>query len=143
VSADSFATGFAPQTLSEAFPEVPLPVRPFGSRVLVQVRRLPNKSKGGIILTENTHDTAKWNTQVAKLVDIGPLAFKSRETGLPWPEGVWAEKGDFVRIPRWDGDRVEVFIKDQDSPVIFVTFNDTQLIGRVLGDPLSQLVYEL
>jgi hypothetical protein len=62
---------------------------------------------------------------------------------LPWPEGVWAEKGDFVRIPRWDGDRVEVFIKDQDSPVIFVTFNDTQLIGRVLGDPLSQLVYEL
>lgn len=143
MSADSYTTGFGAQTIAEAFPELPLPVQPFGGRVVVQIRRMPQSSKGGIILVENTRDTAKWNTQVAKLVAIGPLAFKDRATGQAWPEGIWAKVGDYVRIPRWDGDRVEVMIKGSDDPVIFVTFNDAQLIGKVLGDPLAQLVYEL
>lgn len=142
MSSDSYP-GFQAQSLKEAFPDVPLPVRPFGGRVLVQIRRLPKKTQSGIIMIEDTRDTAKWNTQVAKLVAVGPLAFMNRETGKPWPEGVWAEVGAYVRVPRWDGDRVEVAIKDSDDPVVFVTFNDSQLIAEILGDPLAQLVYEL
>lgn len=143
MSADSYTTGFASQSVRDAFPEVPLPVMPFGGRVLVQIRRMPSASKGGIILVEDTRDTAKWNTQVAKLVAIGPLAFRNRETGELFPEGAWAKIGDYVRIPRWDGDRVEVTVKGSGDPVIFVTFNDGQLIAKVLGDPTAQLVYEL
>jgi co-chaperonin GroES (HSP10) len=145
MSSDSYNAGFAPQTLAQAFPEVDHPVEPFGSRVVVQLRLMPSKSKSGIVLIENTKDTAKWNNQIAKLVAVGSLAFKHRETGEAWPEGVWAKVGDFVRVPRWDGDRMEVkhsAEKDAD-PVIFVTFKDSQLIGRVRGDPLTQLVYEL
>lgn len=131
------------QSLKDAFPELPHPVTPFGGRVLVQVRRLAQKSAGGLILIENTRDTAKWNTQTAKLVALGPLAFKNRNDGEAWPEGIWAKVGDYVRIPRWDGDRIEVFIEGEQDPVIFVTLNDAQLIGRVNGDPLAQLIYEL
>ena len=143
MSADSYTTGFAPQSVKDAFPEVPLPVMPFGGRVLVQIRRMPSSSRGGIILVEDTRDTAKWNTQVAKLVAIGPLAFRNRETGELFPEGAWAKIGDYVRIPRWDGDRVEVMVKGSNDPVVFVTFNDGQLIAKVLGDPTAQLIYEM
>lgn len=142
MGADSYVTGFQTQKLQDAFPELPAPVTPFGGRVLVQLRRLPTKSKGGIVLIEDTKETVKWNNQVAKLVALGPLAFKNRETAQFWPEGQWAKVGDYVRVPRWDGDRVEVLIKDSE-PVVFVTFNDHQLIGRVNGDPLDQLIYEL
>lgn len=141
MSADSFDV-LQKQTLEEAFPEVPLPTAPFGGRVLVQLRRLPQKTKGGIVLVEDTRDTAKWNNQVGKIVALGPLAFRNRETGEPWPEGVWAAVGDYVRLPRWDGDRVEVPVRDAD-PIIFVTLGDHQLLGKVLGDPLEQRIYVL
>ena len=143
MSADSYTVGFAPQPMEIAFPAVPVPLEPFGGRVVVQVMRQSKTTKGGILLVEDTRDTVKWNTQVAKLVAAGPLAFKNRETAEAWPEGVWAAVGDFVRIPRWDGDRLEVNIKDDPEPVVFVTFNDAQLLGRVVGDPRAQLVYEL
>lgn len=142
MSAESFPK-FAAQTLKEAWPELPVPVTPFGGRVVVQVRYLPDKTASGIVLVQDTQAAAKWNTQVAKLVAIGQLAFRNRETAQPWPEGIWAKVGDYVRIPRWDGDRVEVRIKGWSDPVVFVTLNDAQLIGKVNGDPLAQLIYEL
>lgn len=143
MGADSYTVPLADQTLAQAFPEVPPPVTPFGGRVLVQLLRQPKTTKSGIIFVEDTRETVKWNTQVARLVAVGPLAFRNRETSQPWPEGIWARVGDYVRVPRWDGDRVEVLIKGSDDPVIFVTFNDVQLIGRINGDPTKQLVYEL
>jgi hypothetical protein len=66
--------------LAEAFPAVDAGVRPFGSRVLVQLRTPRKISKGGIHLSESTLDTEKWNTQVAKIVALGPVAFKNRTT---------------------------------------------------------------
>ena len=50
--------------LAEAFPDVDPEYRPYGSRVLVQIRTAITKTKGGIILTSDTVDTEKWNTQV-------------------------------------------------------------------------------
>lgn len=141
MSADSFDV-LQTQTIEEAFPKVPLPSTPFGGRVLIQLRRLPQKTKGGIVLVEDTRDTAKWNNQVGKVVALGPLAFCNRETAEPWPEGAWAKVGDYVRLPRWDGDRVEVPVRDSD-PIIFVTLSDHQLLGRVNGDPLEQRIYVL
>ena len=143
MASDSYLTGFVQLSMEAAFPPAPVPVEPFGGRVVVQTMRLSGKTAGGIQLVSDTRDTVKWNLQVAKLVAVGPLAFKNRETAQPWPEGVWAKVGDFVRIPRWDGDRVEVKVKDSDEPIIFITMNDSQLLGRVLGDPREQLIYEL
>jgi len=69
--------------LGEAFPAVSAGVLPFGSRVLVQIRTPRKITKGGIILATDTKDTEKWNTQVAKVISIGPLAFKNRDTQQP------------------------------------------------------------
>lgn len=122
--------------LAEAFPAVDAGVQPFGSRVLVQIRTPRKVTRGGIILSSETQDTEKWNTQVAKVVSVGPLAFKNRNTQESWPEGDWCKPGDFVRVPKYGGDRWEVAINKNDS-AMFVIFNDLDIIGQVTGDPLA------
>jgi co-chaperonin GroES (HSP10) len=126
--------------IDEAFPPIDAGVKPFGSRVLCQIRLAKRKTKGGIILTGDTKDTETWNTQVAKVVAIGDLAFKNRNTQEPWPEGSWAKPGDFVRVPKYGGDKWTVKI-DDDQEVIFVILNDLDLIGAVTGDPLAMKAF--
>ena len=128
------------QALAEAFPAVDAGIQPFGSRVLVQIRTPKKVSKGGIILTLDTTDTEKWNTQVAKVLAVGPLAFKNRDTMQAWPEGNWCTESDFVRVPKYGGDRWEVPFVDadgEDQNAMFCIFNDLDIIGRVIGDPLA------
>jgi co-chaperonin GroES (HSP10) len=108
--------------------------------VLVQVRRAPQKSKGGIALPDEAKSNEQWNASVAKVLAVGPLAFKKRDTMADWPEGVWASVGDFVRAPRYGGDRWEIAISDG-SKVLVAVFNDHELIGRIEGDPLSMRGY--
>ncbi len=122
--------------LAEAFPAVEAGIQPFGSRVLVQIRTPKSTSAGGIILSTDTKDTEKWNTQVAKVVSIGPVAFKNRTTLEAWPEGDWCQVGDFVRVAKYGGDRYEVPVNSNES-AMFVIFNDLDIIGKVLTDPLK------
>ena len=126
--------------LAEAFPAINAGVQPFGSRVLVQIRTPKNKTNSGIILHAETKDTEKWNTQVAKVLAVGPLAFKNRDTMQAWPEGNWCTESDFVRVPKYGGDRWEVPFVDadgEDQNAMFCIFNDLDIIGRVIGDPLA------
>jgi co-chaperonin GroES (HSP10) len=127
-------------SLDEAFPSVDPGVQPFGSRVLCQIRLAKKKTAGGIILTGDTKDTETWNTQIAKVVSIGSLAFKNRNTQETWPEGSWCEVGDFVRVPKYGGDKWTVKIND-DEEIIFVILNDLDLIGKVTGDPLAMKAF--
>ena len=120
--------------LAEAFPAVDAGVQPFGSRVLVQIRT-PKKKVGSILLVQDTKDTEKWNTQVAKVIAVGSLAYKNRNTQELWPEGQWCQPGDFVRVPKYGGDRWEVSL-NKDENAMFVIFNDLDVIGKVTGDPL-------
>lgn len=124
--------------LRDAFPEVDPGIRPFGSRVLVQIKTPKTKTKSGLFLGSDLVETEKWNTQTAKVVCMGPLAFKNRDTMLGWPEGEWCAAGDFVRVAKYGGDRFEVSLgKDSEESALFVMFNDLDIIGLVTGDPLS------
>lgn len=123
-----------------AFPTVDPGNEPLGGRILVQLRRTKKKTtSAGIILVEETREAEKWNAQVAKVIKLGPLAFRNRETMEPWPEGVWVKEGDFIRAPRWGGDRWEVPVPGQpdEDPALFMVINDHESISRVTGDPLS------
>ncbi len=131
------------QSISDAFPVVDPGIVPLGGRVLVQLRRTAKKTRSGIVLVEETKDTVRWNNQVAKVVALGALAFRNRQTREPWPEGEWVQPGDFIRVPRWNGDRIEVPVKDSDEPVTFVVFNDHEIIAKIEGDPLAVKVYIL
>ncbi len=134
--------------LEEAFPPADPGITPFGSRVLVQIRSPKTKTKGGIILTTDMRETEHYNTQIAKVIAVGPVAFKNRTSMEPWPEGEWVGVGDFVRVPKYGGDRWAVRRKggeganplggdDLDAHVIFALFNDLDLVGKITGDPLA------
>jgi len=129
-------TMISEDALAEAFPAVDAGIQPFGSRVLIQIRTPKKKSNGGIILDFGSQDTEKWNTQVGKVVAVGPLAFRNRNNMEPWPEGSWCETGDYVRVAKYGGDRWEVPLGNGDN-AMFVIFNDLDIIGRVTGDPLA------
>lgn len=126
--------------LREAFPEVDPGALPVGGRILVQWRNTRKTvTSSGIVLVEETKETEKWNNQVAKVIAIGPLAFKKRDTLESWPEGNWIEVGDFVRMPKWGGDRWEVPYGDVSlgETALFSVFNDHEVIAKVTGDPLK------
>ena len=128
------------QELLEAFPIVDAEVQPLGSRVLVQVKSIRSKTKGGIILVDDTKDTELWNTTVAKVIAMGPVAFKNRDTLQPWPEGDWVQPGEFVRAPKYGGDRWKVPYltpEGEEEKAMFVIINDLDIIGRITGDPLK------
>ena len=128
------------QTLEEAFPDVEPLMAPYGARVLVQLRAVKKKvTTAGILSPEDVKEAEKWNTMIGKVIAIGPLAFKKRDTMESWPEGAWAQVGDYVRVPKWGGDRWEVDF-EQDGvkgKALFTFFNDHELIGKVTGDPLK------
>ena len=65
-----------PAELAWAFPDVNPGMRPYGGRVIVQLRRIKKKTAGKIILVEETKENEKWNNMIGKIVAIGPLAFK-------------------------------------------------------------------
>ena len=125
-----------------AFPQVDPGQRPFGGRVIVQLRRI-SKKVGSFIIATETKENEKWNNMIGKVVAIGPLAFKNRDTMQPWAEGSWAEIGDFVRVPRWGGDRWERIVDGEngEDPVLFMTINDHELISAVTDNPLSFKTY--
>lgn len=126
------------QTLEEAFPTVDPLMAPYGARVLVQLRAVKEKvTAAGIFIPEEVKETEKWNTMIGKVIAIGPLAFRKRESMEPWPEGSWASVGDFVRVPKWGGDRWEIDFEQNGAKgkALFTFFNDHELIGKVTGDP--------
>jgi len=127
--------------LRDAFPAVDPGAKPLGARVLVQLRRTKKTTTAsGIILVEETRETEKWQNMVAKVIELGPIAFKKRDTMEPWVEGIWCEVGDYIRVPKWGGDRWEVSLPNAekgDDPVLFMVLNDHEVIAKITGDPLA------
>jgi co-chaperonin GroES (HSP10) len=130
--------------LAWAFPSVDPGAKPLGARILVQLRRTKKKTtSAGIILVEETKETEKWNNMVAKVIAVGPLAFKKRDTMEPWPEGSWCEVGDYLRVPKWGGDRWEVAVEGEpdEDQALFMVLNDHEVIAKVTGDPLAMRAF--
>jgi co-chaperonin GroES (HSP10) len=129
-----------PDTRSEeeCFPHIDTGIEVAGDRVLVQLRREKSTSKGGIILVDETRQTLRFNETVAKVIQIGPLAYKSPEDLSPWPEGNWCNVGDLVRTIKYGGDRFVVQPDDEGSPVVFITLQAREIISRIKSFEYAQ-----
>ena len=135
------------ESIEQAFPEVDCGFNPFGSRIVVQKRSPRTVTKGGIFVPEETQETEFWNTQVAKVIALGPGAFKNRDDLSDWPEGAWCQVGDYVRVPKYGGDKWFVDLPGAESSRIgvdkacFCIFNDLDIIGAITCDPLEVAAY--
>lgn len=119
------------RTELECFPDIDPGIDVAGDRVLVQLRREKTTSKGGIILVDETKATLRFNETVAKVRQIGPLAYKSPDSLEPWPEGPWCQVGDLVRTIKYGGDRFVVNPDDEGAPVVFITIQAREIISRI------------
>ncbi len=134
-------------SVDQAFPEVDPGLRPFGSRILVQKRGVRSRLKSGLYVPDETQETEFWNTQVAKVIALGPVAFKNRDTLEAWKEGDWCQPGTYVRVPKYAGDRWFVEVPEDEAKktgidkVCFVLFNDLDLIGEITCDPMDVIAY--
>jgi len=122
----------------ECFPNVDPGVEILGDRVLVQLRREKITSKGGIILVDETKQTLRFNETVAKVIDIGPLAYKSPDDLAPWPEGPWVKVGDLVRTIKYGGDRYVVQPDDDGAGVVFITLQAREVISKIKSFEAAQ-----
>jgi co-chaperonin GroES (HSP10) len=122
----------------DCFPNIDPGVEILGDRVLVQLRREKTASKGGILLVDETRQTLRFNETVAKVVAIGPLAYKSPEDLSPWVEGPWCQVGDLVRTIKYGGDRFVVQPDDDGAPVVFITLQAREVISKIKSFAFAQ-----
>ena len=122
----------------ECFPAIDTGIEVAGDRVLVQLRREKSTSKGGIILVDETRQTLRFNETVAKVIQIGPLAYKSPEDLSPWPEGPWCKEGDLVRTIKYGGDRFVVQPDDEGAPIVFITLQAREVISKIRSFEAAQ-----
>lgn len=120
--------------VKEHFPEVTPGVRPAGAKIIVQLRTVKEKTSGGILLVEETKEFNNGNTQIGRIVALGGIAFRDRSSGDIWKEGMWADVGDLVIMPRWGGFRFEVPIAGTKDKAIFAVFDDTNVQMVVEGN---------
>jgi hypothetical protein len=145
--------------MDERFPAVDPMMKPYGDLALFQIRR-PNKfTLSGLEIASDARAVEYYNTQIAKVLALGNLTFKTvrnvdgQEKIFDWPEGQWFKVGDFVCVPRYGGDRytlkatvteVRKLIGQKEETtfeitedIVFAFFKVRDVQGVVLGDPCS------
>ena len=95
---------------------------PTGWRLLVLPYAGPKKTKGGIILSDQTQDTIQMTTVCAYVLKVGELAYKDKEK---FPDGPWCKEGEWVFFGRYAGSRFKI----EGGEVRIL--NDDEIIARI------------
>ena len=77
---------------------------PSGYRLLVLPFTPKNKTKGGIIFSQETLDRARIATTCGYVLKVGPLCYKDEK----FTSGPWCKKGDWVIFARYAGSRLPI-----------------------------------
>ena len=115
----------SPDNIGDTVNELP---EPAGYRILVLPFTPKNKSKGGILFSQETLDKARISTTCGYVLKMGDLAYKDTEKfGKPW-----CKKGDWVIFARYAGSRLPI----EGGEVRIL--NDDEVLGTI-KDPESVL----
>jgi co-chaperonin GroES (HSP10) len=113
------------QSMLDQLPE------PSGWRMLVLPFTPKEKTKGGIIFSQESLDKARIATNCGYVLKMGPLCYKDKDK---FPTGPWCKKGDWVIFARYAGSRLPI----EGGEVRLL--NDDEVLGTV-KDPESVLHY--
>ena len=94
------------QALAEKYKEETekLP-KPTGWRIIVLPFRMDKKTKGGILMGQDTLDKQQVASQCGNVLAMGPQCYKDKER---YPDGPWCKKGDWVIFARYAGSRIQI-----------------------------------
>jgi len=107
-----------------------LPV-PSGWRLLVLPFTPKEKTKGGIIIAQESLDKARIATNCGYVIKMGPMAYGDKEK---FPTGPWCKEKDWVIFARYAGSRLPI----EGGEVRLL--NDDEVLGTI-KDPESVLHY--
>ena len=79
--------------------------QPSGWRMVLFPLKLQGKTKGGVLLTDDTVTESQVTTNICKVVKMGPECYKDKEK---FPSGPWCKEGDWVLITRYAGSRIRI-----------------------------------
>ena len=78
---------------------------PSGWRLLVLPFSPREKTKGGILIAQESLDKLRIATNCGYVISIGPLAYHDKEK---FTTGPWCKVGDWVVFARYAGSRIEI-----------------------------------
>ena len=90
------------KTSKKESPKLP---KPTGWRMLVLPFKMKEKTKGGVILAEDTLERQQVASQVGLVMAMGPQCYKDKER---YPEGPWCKEKDWVMFARYAGSRIKI-----------------------------------
>ena len=85
--------------------EEPKLPQPTGWRMLVLPFKMKDKTKGGVILAEDTLERQQVASQVGLVMAMGSQCYKDKER---YPEGPWCKEKDWVMFARYAGSRIKI-----------------------------------
>ena len=86
----------------EKEPKLP---QPTGWRLLVLPFKMKEKTKGGILITDDVIERSQVASTCGLVLDVGPDAYKDKER---YPDGPWCKKGTWVIFARYAGSRMKI-----------------------------------
>jgi len=116
-------TGFVPEKLDQSVRDM-IPT-PTGWRIAILPYRGAEKTKGGIVLSEETQRKTQLATVCGYVLKLGPLAYADESR---YPTGPWCQEGDWIVFGRYAGARIPI-----DGGEIRL-INDDEVLG-VIRDP--------
>ena len=79
--------------------------KPTGWRLLVLPFKMKEKTKGGVILAEDTLERQQVASQVGLVMAMGPQCYKDKER---YPEGPWCKVNNWIMFARYAGSRIKI-----------------------------------
>ena len=105
---------------------------PTGWRILVLPYKGQGKTKGGIILSDQTMEERGFSTVTGYVVKVGPVAYRDKER---FPNGPWCKEKDWIIFGRYAGSRFGI----EGGEVRIL--NDDEIIA-VVNDPEDILQFK-
>ena len=108
-----------PENIQPVVDQLP---EPSGWRILVLPFTPKEKTKGGLIIAQESLDRLRIATNCGYVLKMGPLAYKDKDK---FETGPWCKKGDWVIFARYAGSRLP--IEGGEIRIL----NDDEVLGTV------------
>ena len=102
---DKKLVGVKPTKKKEVTTDTDKLPKPTGWRMLVLPFKMKEKTKGGVILAEDTLERQQVASQVGLVMAMGPQCYKDKER---YPEGPWCKEKDWIMFARYAGSRIKI-----------------------------------
>ena len=95
---------------------------PTGWRIVILPHKGVEKTKGGVLLSDQAIQEQQWTTNVGLVMKLGPMAYKDKDK---FSTGPWCKEKDWVIFARYAGSRLKI-----DGGELRI-LNDDEILGVV------------